>query len=167
MRRNVELKARLRSLDDAREVARRVANGRADQQDQVDTYFCCRQGRLKLREIEGRAAQLIWYARADQPAARQSHYFLLEVSQPTRLKEILGAALGIRCTVKKHREIYLCSNVRIHLDRVEGLGCFVEFEAVMAAHDDPATAHAQLQWLSREFGIASPAVQACSYGDMA
>jgi adenylate cyclase class IV len=36
----------------------------------------------------------------------------------------------VRRVVRKLREIGLFENVRIHLDRVEGLGDFVELEAV-------------------------------------
>ena len=50
-RTNIELKARLASLETAREVASRLATERLEDQRQVDTYFHCREGRLKLREI--------------------------------------------------------------------------------------------------------------------
>ena len=43
----------------------------------------------------------------------------------------LAAALGIRTVVRKQRTVYLHKNVRIHLDAVDGLGTFLEFEAVM------------------------------------
>jgi adenylate cyclase class IV len=41
------------------------------------------------------------------------------------------AALGSRGEVGKRREVWHWFNVRIHLDEVEGLGSFVEFEAVL------------------------------------
>ena len=76
-RRNVELKARLDSLDVARDTARRVATNYLGIQHQIDTYFGCPNGRLKLREMNADRAQLIWYARADQAEARKSDYYLL------------------------------------------------------------------------------------------
>jgi predicted adenylyl cyclase CyaB len=48
----------------------------------------------------------------------------------SNLKEILVIALGIRVVVDKKREIYFIDNVKFHLDDVNGLGTFVEIEAI-------------------------------------
>ena len=61
-RRNIELKARLASLATATAVAQEFATQRLGIQRQIDTYFGCRQGRLKLRQIDDQPAQLIAYA---------------------------------------------------------------------------------------------------------
>ena len=114
LRRNVELKARLVSLDEARHVARRVATRQLDTQHQTDTYFHSPHGRLKLREIAGVSVQRIWYARSDQAQARRSEYYLLDVTDGDLASQVLTAALGVRQTVVKRREIYLYRNVRIH-----------------------------------------------------
>ncbi|MGK3856667.1 class IV adenylate cyclase, partial [Enterococcus faecium] len=82
-------------------------------------------GRLKLREIDGQAAVLIWYDRPDHDAARLSKYHLVPVADPAALKAALTDALGVRGEVRKRREIYLWHNVRIHLDEVAGLGSFL------------------------------------------
>ena len=50
--RNIELKARLADLDAARKTAVAIATERLGTQHQVDTYFHCRHGRLKLRQID-------------------------------------------------------------------------------------------------------------------
>ncbi len=166
LRRNVELKARLASLDTAREVARRVATSRLGIQHQTDTYFHCPHGRLKLREMADDGVQLIWYARSDQAEARHSEYYLLDVADGNLAKNLLTAALGVRRTVIKRREIFLYRNVRIHLDDVVDLGSFLEFEAVMAPRQDLAEGHAQLAWLCEQFGITASCILPSSYGDM-
>ena len=84
----------------------------------------CRHGRLKLREIVGHSAQLIWYERPDSKEPKTSRYHLAEVGDADVVKAALGAGLGVRCVIKKRREIYLYCNVRIHLDRVDDLGEF-------------------------------------------
>ncbi len=165
-RRNVELKARLISLESARTVAERVATGRLETQHQIDTYFNCQHGRLKLREINGKTAQLISYQRPDRNEARQSHYLLADIPQPSQIKCMLSAALGVKQTVDKVREIFMFENVRIHLDRVEQLGDFLEFEAVLAEEDDPQLGHRQLQWLTQQFSIRPEDILAGSYGEM-
>jgi adenylate cyclase, class 2 len=55
----------------------------------------------------------------------------LLVRQPDPvLKGLLTASNGVKVVVDKRREIWYDGNVKIHLDRVEGLGTFVEIEAI-------------------------------------
>src|ERR1044071_549990 len=138
-RRNIELKARCGDLIGAREVALRLGARDGGVQNQIDTYFNVSHGRLKLREIDGERAELISYDRADVACGRDSWYRIVAVVSPRELAESLGAACGVRGKVVKRRQIYLYHNVRIHLDTVEGLGTFVEFEAVMGAAEEDAT----------------------------
>lgn len=164
--RNLELKARLGNLDAARTVARTVATSRLSPQHQIDTYFHCRQGRLKLRQIDGLSAQLVSYARADEPGPKVSDYLLVPVSNPESLKAALTTTLGVRCVVEKHRDIFLYQNVRIHLDEVKDLGSFLEFEAVLGHGVDDATGQSQLDYLAREFSLARGDLLSGSYSDM-
>jgi predicted adenylyl cyclase CyaB len=164
--RNIELKARLRDLATARRTAAALATAGPMLQEQVDTYFHCRAGRLKLREIGGRPAELIWYARPDTQAAKASDYTLVPVPEPAALKAVLDAALGVRGVVQKRREIFLHENVRIHLDEVAGLGTFLEFEAVLGPEVDDARGQAQLADLGARFGLTPADLLSNSYGDM-
>lgn len=166
LRRNIEVKIRLDSIAEARRMAEQVATEHLGLQVQVDTYFRCRSGRLKLRLINDESAQLIWYARSDRAQARQSQYYLLDVSEPALARQLLTAAMGITQIVEKRREIFLYQNVRIHLDEVVDLGSFLEFEAVLSASQDPAAGHAQLEWLCRQFAITPDQFLSQSYGDM-
>lgn len=164
--RNIELKARLTDVDAARKLAESVATERLAAQHQLDTYFHCRRGRLKLREIDGLSAQLISYARPDQPGPKPSEYLLVPISNPESLKAALSAALGVRVVVEKRREILLDHNVRIHLDEVVGLGRFIEFEAVLEGHVDDAAGQAQVDRLIELFGIESSDLLSGSYAEM-
>jgi len=164
--RNIELKARLADLDAARETAGRIATKRLGVQEQVDTYFHCGHGRLKLRQIDGLSAQLVWYARPNEHGPKASDYQLVPVSNPETLKAALAAALGVRGVVRKRREVFLCENVRIHLDEVEGLGTFLEFEAVLGPQVDDAAGHGQLERLVETFALGAGDLLPDSYGDM-
>jgi len=164
--RNIELKARLRDLEAARRVAAAVATEYVGIQLQTDTYFVCPQGRLKLREIEGAVAQLVWYARSDQPGPKASDYQLVTIPDAGGLKAALTAAWGVWTVVRKRREIYLHHNVRIHLDEVDGLGQFLEFEAVLSDVVDDAQGHVQLRQLSEQFGLRPEDLLEGSYSDM-
>ena len=166
MPRNIELKARLRDPEGARQIAERLATERIGMQQQRDTYFSVPHGRLKLREIAGQPAQLVWYERPDSPDAKASDYQLLSVAEPERLCKVLADALGIRVIVDKRREIFLYHNVRIHLDEVAGLGSFLEFEAVLSDAIDDERGREQVAFLSREFGLLPEDLLLHSYSDM-
>jgi predicted adenylyl cyclase CyaB len=165
-RSNIELKARVADLDQLREIARRLATEFPASQYQVDTYFQCRRGRLKLREINDQRAELIWYERADQKQPKASHYGLLPVDDAPALKQALAATVGIRVIVEKQREIYLYHNVRIHLDRVVDLGTYLEFESVLGADVDAETGMKQIHHLIGEFGITEADLCTGSYAEM-
>jgi predicted adenylyl cyclase CyaB len=165
-RRNVELKARVASLEPLREIAERLATQRLGRQVQTDTYFHCRNGRLKLREISAQEAQLIWYCRPDVADAKTSSYYLTPVADPALLKKALGGALGVQTVVVKQRDVYLHHNVRIHLDDVQQLGCFLELEAVLSAESDARAGREQVERLREEFAIAASDLLTSSYGDM-
>jgi adenylate cyclase class 2 len=164
--RNIELKARLTSLEAARAVAERLATDYVATEHQVDTYFHCRDGRLKLREINGQHAQLIWYHRPDQQEPRPSDYSLVEIHQADLLKTMLSSAVGVRKVVDKMREIFLFENVRIHLDRVSNLGCFLEFEAVLDKENVAQDGESKVNWLMEQFEISPDQILAGSYCDM-
>lgn len=130
-RRNLELKAR----DDDPQATRAAAIAAGAIEHGVlrqrDTYFSARAGRLKLREQRPGGAQLIAYERSDEAQERESRYRLADVPDPAATRAALAAALGITVVVEKERQLLLADSVRIHLDHVEGLGQFVEVEAVV------------------------------------
>ena len=164
--RNIELKARLKDIEAARGIARELATSIPGVQEQIDTYFHCPQGRLKLREIVGITSQLVWYARSDEKEPKASDYHLTTVDRPEKMKKILASAMGIRAVVKKRREIFLIDYVRVHLDEVEGLGTFLEFEAVLGPDHSDADGHAALEKLREKFSITPADLLPCSYGEM-
>ena len=164
MRANLELKARCPDLGLARERARALATEWVGVDEQVDTYFATRAGRLKLRESSRSAAQLIPYFRPDEPSAKRSDYQVIAVDDGAGLARMLARMLGVHRVVRKRREIALYENVRIHLDQVEGLGTFVELEAVWdGAAAGLAEQESKLAFLRERLGIRAEDVLAGSY----
>lgn len=97
---------------------------------QIDTYFHSPDGRLKLREgnIE---KSLIHYNRIETKDLKKSEVLLFKPQGETSaLKKILEKNLGIKVVVDKERKIYFIDNVKFHLDTIDGLGTFVEIEAI-------------------------------------
>jgi adenylate cyclase class 2 len=70
--------------------------------------------------------------------------------------------------VAKERRLFLWEgNVRIHLDAVEGLGSFIEFEAVASAGSDLAHEEGQVKRLRQAFGAGDADLIGVSYCDLA
>jgi predicted adenylyl cyclase CyaB len=167
-RANVELKARCGDLDAVRRRARALATSWLGREEQTDTYFHVPRGRLKLRESSRSGGQLVPYLRPDAAAARRSDYCVEAVGDPAGLKVLLGAILGVRCVVRKQREVGLYENVRIHLDRVEGQGVFVELEAVYdPEREDEDEQRRKVRFLADALGLRDEDLVAQSYGDAA
>jgi adenylate cyclase, class 2 len=98
--------------------------------EQTDTYFNTANGRLKMRQgpIEN---ALIYYNRENKSGPKLSEVKLLPLHENAELlKEILTKANRVKVVVKKKREIWFINNVKFHIDEVEGLGSFVEIEAI-------------------------------------
>jgi len=165
-RRNVELKARNR--DPARSVAVCETLGADDHGEliQRDTYFSVASGRLKLREEANGSSRLISYVRADDLEERLSRYRIIEIEDAEGLKAALSESLGTRVVVSKRRRLFLWRDVRIHLDRVDGLGSFLEFEAVTPEHSDLADERKKVKHLQEAFGIAPQDLIDRSYSDL-
>jgi homotetrameric cytidine deaminase len=163
---NVELKAR---DPDPEATARRcLALGATDRGvlDQRDTYFVARRGRLKLREQVSHGAELIGYRRPDDAEPTESRFVIAPVAAAAELIEALDATLGTVLVVAKRRRLFVWEGVRIHLDEVEELGTFIEFEAVLPDAGDLATAHAKLARLRAELAIDDRALVAVGYAEL-
>ncbi len=162
--RNIELKARLDAPDRAPEICGRLGAARQGAIRQTDTYFPVAHGRLKLRENQPGNTELIHYHRDNASGAKGSDYRIVLASP--EMGKLLADALGVLVTVRKVRALWLWHNVRIHLDTVEGLGSFLEFEAVLGGMHDDADGHAKLRTLSDAFGIEQSDLIAVSYSDL-
>jgi adenylate cyclase class IV len=135
---------------------------------QRDTYFRTRHGRLKLREEEGARAHLIAYERPDRSGQRESRYRIVTVEKADEIKAALAIALGVGAVVAKERRLFLWEGVRIHLDRVDRLGHFVEFEAPAGdGGADAIAATARVESLCRALEVDGDALVAGSYSDLA
>ena len=122
MARNVEIKARIQSLEAPLPTVAALADSGPDTIHQEDTFFQCPSGRLKLRKRSDSEGELIFYQRPDRPGPKESFYILAPTASPDALCRALTLAYGAIGTVRKIRTVFMAGNTRIHLDRVEGLG---------------------------------------------
>ncbi|MGO4327419.1 class IV adenylate cyclase [Cupriavidus sp. 2TAF22] len=166
MPRNVEIKARIASIDALVPLVAPLADHGPERIEQDDTFFRCASGRLKLRAFASGEGQLIFYARADQAGPRESHYIISPTAAPDSLRAALAAAWGEDGRVRKTRVLYLAGRTRVHLDRVEGLGDFLELEVVLAEGEPAAAGVAEAHALLARLGVAQEQLVETAYVDL-
>jgi predicted adenylyl cyclase CyaB len=135
MPRNIEIKARIPSVDALLERVAALADQGPFEIDQDDSFFSCANGRLKLRAFSSEEGELIFYRRADQVGPKESFYVRSPTAAPNSLREALSLAHGQTGRVCKHRTLFLIGRTRVHLDRVVDLGHFLELEVVLEEHE--------------------------------
>lgn len=163
---NVEIKAKLINASFVREKLKGFNASFKGVDKQVDTYFNCEDGRLKLREgnIEN---SLIFYKRSDKNEARESEIKLFRLKPDPNLKEVLTASNGIKVVVSKEREIYFIDNVKFHIDKLDNLGEFVEIEAIdELGNIGKDKLKEQCDFYIKELGLLKENFLSKSYSDM-
>ena len=163
---NVEIKARIASVEALLPRARAVAGGEAEVIEQDDTFFSVPQGRLKLRQFADGSAQLIHYDRPDSADAKASDYVRVPVADAAALRAALARACGVQGRVRKRRWLLRAGATRIHLDRVEALGDFIELEVALGDGQTDAEGARIAEGLMLELGLADAPRLAGAYLDL-
>lgn len=163
MPQNLELKASVVSVERVRLAVRKLRARKIGTLRQRDTYFAVRRGRLKLRQM-GRRSELIAYERPNTAGSRYSRYHVFPIKRARSLRRMLEAVLDVRAVVHKQRTVYLFKNCRIHVDRVRGLGSFLEFEVIVS--HGRTQARGLMRAMIRHFGIEQRAIVGRSYCDL-
>lgn len=164
---NVEIKARIDSVDALLPRAKALSDDDHPQLiHQDDTFFNVPQGRLKLRVFSDGSGELIHYLRPDDEGPKRSDYQIAPVAEPDSLRAVLAAACGVLGRVVKHRILVLVGQTRIHLDRVEGLGDFLELEVVLRPGQSEAEGTALALELLAALGVAPEALLSGAYLDL-
>ena len=131
MARNVEIKARIENVGLIVPKVASFATSGPIEIAQDDTFFNCVTGRLKLRAFSNDAGELIFYRRANQAGPKESFFIRSPTSSPETLRESLSLAYGQVGRIRKYRTLFLVGRTRVHLDRVEDLGHFLELEVML------------------------------------
>jgi predicted adenylyl cyclase CyaB len=151
--RNIEIKARIASIDTLLPTACALAGSEPELITQDDSFFRVAHGRLKLRRFADGSAELIHYHRPDDVASRASDYVRVPVPDADALAEALTRANGLLGRVRKQRWLLRVGQTRIHVDRVEGLGDFMELEVVLQAGQPDRWGHDEAERLMQALGL--------------
>jgi len=176
---NLEIKAKLPDPAAAHRCAAELSPRPHSVERQVDTYFTVPRGRLKLRRRwiadepwigavphREQPCELIAYGRPDADGARRSDYLLLPLPPECRVDDVLELAAGRDARVEKTRTVFLHDNVRIHVDEVEGLGSFLELEAILDELCDERAAARKIGRLRAHLGVRDEDLIAGSYREL-
>jgi predicted adenylyl cyclase CyaB len=166
MPRNVEIKARVESVDALLSRTRAIADKGPTEILQDDTFFSCSNGRLKLRAFSETSGELIFYRRPNQTGPKESFYVISQTASPGTLRDALTLAYGATGRVRKHRTLFMVGRTRVHLDRVEGLGDFLELEVVLSEGESIESGVKVAHELLGKLGISSPQLIEGAYVDL-
>ncbi len=161
---NIEFKAELRDMDLARSICRSLGALSVEMLRQTDTYFRIADGRLKKRQCEGYPPEYVFYHRPNRSGPKISRFTIY--SEADARVRFGAAPLPVWIVVKKTRELFTLDGVRIHLDTVEGLGAFIEFEALVCPERSMAQCHEAIERLRGAFAPTLGEPISASYSDL-
>jgi len=131
MAKNLEIKI---ALSNPSACIAKLSDLKSESFTQEDTYVNYSNGRLKLRKYDNGKRQLIFYKRANKENLRTSEFKI----HTYKTSEAFAIAyknfkknLGFNGRVKKERQYFRYKSCRIHIDKVEGIGQFLEIESVV------------------------------------
>ncbi len=166
MAKNIEIKASLNDLKSCLDKASSLSGDDPEVIKQEDYFFHCDNGRLKLRVLSNQKGVLIFYDRKNKTGPKPSEYCISETDEPNKLLKVLEKAHGIFGIVRKTRKLFLIGRTRVHIDNVENIGDFMEFEVVLSENEDAKIGVSEVQYLMNQFGIKKENLIDCAYVDL-
>lgn len=139
MSQNIEIKAFVHDMRDLRE---RVARLNAEYRGEItqhDTFFRVPVGRLKVRRFKNGEREIIYYIRNSCVGPKKSKYYRLKIGSSLYFAlKPFARVWPKKGNVIKSRELFILGDTRIHLDSVEGLGNYLEFEVMIDSDNSSA-----------------------------
>ncbi|VVC99817.1 unnamed protein product [Leptidea sinapis] len=169
--RNVEIKAKVLNYEKICNLAEQLSGAPYKLIKQDDTFYKVNNGRLKLRFYEDKSATLVRYDRNDEGGPKMSNYELLEFSSNEHdkselLNSMLTKCLGLGGRVVKDRKLFMVGQTRIHIDRVEGLGEFMELEVVLREDQTLEEGQSIANELQTKLQVSNEDLIECAYVDL-
>ena len=166
MARNVEIKARINNIETLTAKVATMDDKGPIEIFQDDTFFACPNGRMKLRTFSDNTGELIFYRRSNQSGPKESVYSIAPITAPDKTREVLSQGYGQTGRVRKHRTLFIIGRTRVHLDRVEGLGDFMELEVVLAEKEPTENGVLVANKLLGKLGISPDNLIEGAYADL-
>ncbi|XP_057324429.1 uncharacterized protein LOC130667051 [Microplitis mediator] len=167
--RNVEIKAFLRNPDFVKAKAKELSNSEPEIIKQTDTFYVVPRGRLKLRVFSDDSGELIYYERTDAKGPKLSEYTKISFSDKSKcdgINDLLSRSNGKLGVVEKIRLLFVVGQSRIHIDKVDELGDYMEIEVVLDDNQDIEIGEKISNDLMKELGIATDDLVSEAYIDL-
>ncbi|MFG0257577.1 MAG: CYTH domain-containing protein [Phycisphaerales bacterium JB043] len=161
---SLDFKAELRDPEIARIVCNHLGAIQVGTTSSTERYFRVANGRLKQRIAPDEPNEWIFYHRPDRSKPRITHFSVY--SDPQARQRFGTQPLPIWLEFNRTREIWLVDWVRVNIDTIDGLGTFLEFEAVVSRNRNVASCHARFEQLRRHFEHAIGEPISSSYADL-
>ncbi|HVZ95114.1 MAG TPA: class IV adenylate cyclase, partial [Phycisphaerales bacterium] len=126
---NVEYKSELRDPQLGKMILSRSGARFITFMKQRDTYYRIAEGRLKKRESSDEPTEFVFYHRADRVRPKLSHFQIY--GEEEAAAKFGPQPLPVWMVIEKEREVWMHDGVHIHVDKVEGLGSFIELQALV------------------------------------
>lgn len=163
---NVEIKAKLRAPSKFVRDLMRIGARQIGTLEQEDTFFNVPRGRLKIRYDPNLGSEMVYYVRPMDDGPRISHYFRQRLDDAEDKRGELASRYGVLGIVKKRRDLFLVGDVRFHIDRVEGLGTYLEIEVPVDPKLGEHRARYRASRLVSELGIPQETLVGESYDEL-
>ena len=159
---NLEIKIRLDSHISALNVLKNLPAEFVKDINQKDIYYTIQGSLLKLR-VEDEGECLIKYNRDEVNPDSFSDYEVIYL-KTSGTEKFFSSVFTVEAIVQKKRSLYLYNNTRIHLDTVQDLGTFMEFETLVI--NGMEDAKKRFNFLIDKFEIDTTKQIKCSYRDL-
>ena len=159
---NLEIKIQMDSHISALNVLNNLHTEFVRDINQKDIYYKLPGSLLKLR-VEDEGECLIKYNRDEVNPDRFSDYEVIYL-KTSGTEKFFSSIFTPEAIVRKKRSLYLYNNTRIHLDTVQGLGTFMEFETLVV--NGMEDAKERFNFLIKKFEIDTAKQIKCSYRDL-
>ena len=166
MPQNIEIKAKIDDPVRVHKIAASLADSDVEFIEQEDIFFNCDTGRLKLRFLSPTSGELIFYQRSNISGPKSSSYDIVKTDNPSHLRLVLAKAYGEKIIVRKTRHLFHVGRTRIHLDKVEDLGNYLELEVVLEDGDNLQDGENEAQKLMKLLNICSADLINVAYADL-
>lgn len=113
-------------------------------------------------------AELIFYDRPDCKGPKLSDFekCYLPFEQVDGMNKVLTKAFGVRTEVVKNRQLFMVGQTRVHVDKVENLGDFVELEVVLNNEQSIEDGQEIANDIMKKLGIEEENLLATAYADL-
>ncbi len=161
---NVEYKCELRDPALGKIILSRMGARFITAMKQRDTYFKINDGRLKKRESADEPTEFVFYHRQDRIKPKLSHFQIY--GEEEAAAKFGPQPLPVWMVIEKTREVWMFEGIHIHVDTVEGLGSFIELQALVTPWQHVGKCHEVIGQLRARLTPALGESIATGYCDM-